>query len=60
MTQKTIIEKALLDATEKHPDYNKIQIITVVAEKLNIPRSTIRRVKRDLLITLNNYVRILK
>lgn len=60
MTQADFVKKALLDATDKYPNYNKSEIITVVSQELDVKRSTIRRIKRELLIELNEYVRILK
>lgn len=60
MTQSENIENALLDVVENYPDKSVQEIITAVEEQLGVPRPSIRRVKRELLIKLNNYVVILK
>jgi len=58
-SQDTLIETELLRAVEKHPDFNKTDIITYVVDELMVPRPTVRRVKKQLLVKLNQYVDVL-
>lgn len=59
LSQDTIIETELLRAVENHPEMVKTDIITVVVDKLGVPRPTVRRVKKGLLEKLNVYVKVL-
>ena len=59
ITQVSLIETALLKAVKDNPDMSKTEIITVVVDDLGVPRPTVRRVKIDLLIKLQNYVDVL-
>jgi len=57
--QDSKIEQALMEAVDIHPTMDKVEIVTVVSEKLGLPRPTIRRAKKNLLLRLNEYVETL-
>lgn len=59
VSQDDMIEIALMKAIEKNPDKDKSEIITIVVEELDVPRPTVRRVKRQLLVKLAKYVELL-
>jgi len=58
VTQDSSIEVALLKAVEKHPEKTKEEIFTVVVDELQVPRPTVRRVKKQLLVKLAKYVEV--
>lgn len=57
--QGVLIENALMDAMDKHPEKIKHEIISMVAEQ-GFPRPSIRRIKGDLLKKLVKHAEILK
>ena len=59
VSQVSIIETALLRAVKKNPEMAKTDIMTIVCDELNVPRPTVRRVKKNLLLKLHEYVDVL-
>lgn len=59
VNQSSIIEKAILECITQGMTDKKL-ITTKVCDQLDVPRPTVRRVKKDLLKKLRNYVEILK
>jgi len=59
VSQDGMIEIALMKAVEKDPAKTKSEIITDVVEELGVPRPTVRRVKKQLLVKLAKYVEVL-
>lgn len=59
VSQDDMIEIALMKAVEKYPDKTKIEIITAVVDEMGVPRPTVRRVKKQLLVKLAKYVEVL-
>lgn len=59
LTQDKEIERALLFAIDNNHGIDKSEIFTIVEKGLNVPRPTIRRVKKELLLKLHEYVDVL-
>lgn len=59
VSQDSLIETELLRVVDKHPEMSKTDIITFVVEELEVPRPTVRRVKKQLLERLLKYVDVL-
>jgi len=59
LTQDEVIEKALLFAIDNNHGKDKTEIFTIVEKGLNVPRPTIRRVKKELLLKLHEYIEVL-
>lgn len=59
VTKDALIEASLIRFASIHPDQDKMEIVTMVVDELGVPRPTVRRVKRNLLIKLNSYVKVL-
>lgn len=58
--QDDLIEEALLEAIDMNPHKDKSEIYSIVEEELHVPRATIRRVKKQLLVRLQEYVEVLR
>lgn len=59
-TQWEVCEEYLLWVASKYPKYHISEIITIVTDGMEIPRSSVRRIKSKLLIKLQFYVNILE
>lgn len=59
VSQDEVIKKALLFAIDNNHGKDKSEIFTIVEKGLNVPRPTIRRVKKNLLLKLHEYVEVL-
>lgn len=58
-TQADIVEEKFYDLINRGMT-DKLEIMTVVSQELNVKRPTVRRVKQELIEKLENYIKILK
>lgn len=60
MSQGEAIKLEILNTLEKGRCLDQSQVYTIVSEKLQVPRPTVRRITRDLIIDLQHKISILQ
>ena len=58
-SQSGMIADKIMNLLGQSSVYDKDEIITIVHVEMKVPRATVRRVKRDLILTLQEYIRVL-
>ena len=59
MSQSSDIKAEILNLLEKGKSLDKSQIYTIVMQKMNVPRPTVRRIARDVRNELQSKVNVL-